>query len=215
MCIAILNQEGTTLSKRTFLNSWNNNKDGGGIMYAVNGVLYSHKYLRNLDKFYMDYLYLRSKVKGNIVLHFRRANQGVIDLSNCHPFTYGHIGFVHNGTIRPCLPFGEEKRSDTFLFGARILSKLTLSDIKRKEIKELLSNYIGLSKLIVMDNYGQVEIVQEELGQWEYGNWFSNNYYKRLRNQHDKDYGYCKLCNLSLFGQTEQDRGVCYDCISK
>lgn len=215
MCIAILNQEGTVLSKRTFLNSWNNNKDGGGFMYAVNGVLYSHKYMRNMETFYKDYLYVRNKIKGNIVLHFRRANQGAVDLSNCHPFTYGNIGFVHNGTIRPCVPYGIEKKSDTNIFGKRILSKMSLADLKRKEIKELLSVYIGRSKLIVMDTTGAVEIVNEEEGEWEYGNWFSNNYYKRLRNIHDRDYGYCIQCSLPLFGHTEQDRGSCYDCSRK
>ena len=212
MCIAVFNPPGIILKKWAFDNCWNNNKDGAGILYVEKGELKSFKRLSNKEKFYEHYIELRKANKGNMVLHFRRANYGEPTLENCHPFIYDNIGFVHNGTIHPCIPGKKSKLSDTRIFGTRILQHLRLLDIDNPVVKELVTNYVGYSRLILMDNKGKYSIINEELGEWNCRLWFSNDSYLKLRHPLDIDYGLCRTCRKRLFGKEEQTNKICYDC---
>lgn len=174
MCIAILNTK-STLPTKYIKNSWDNNNQGGGLLFVRAGKLDTFK-TYEYKEFLSKYMELRKDKKiKTIVLHFRIATSGFEKFVNLHPFLVNSkLGFVHNGIISG---LGNKEKSDTWEFN-EILKKLPLNFLRNESIKELLSNYIDYSKLIFLDDNNGHTIINEGLGIWEGGNWFSNDSYK-------------------------------------
>jgi hypothetical protein len=178
MCIAVLNKaKGRDITAEEFQTMWENNKDGGGMMTAINGRLIIEKDLKDWKRLYRIYKDWRSKSpKSNIVLHFRIATSGGVNAANCHPFAINKdLGFVHNGMININCMIG---RSDTNTFNEAILKHLPKGFYKNVGIKHLLAERIGHSKLIFLHSDNSYSIVKPELGHEADGNWFSNDSYK-------------------------------------
>jgi len=178
MCIAILNPNDVTLEKSILKTCWDNNKDGAGLLYLKDKKLTAHKEMKNFDKFYNHYLSVRKDhAESQVVIHFRIGTHGRINLENCHPFiTNDKWGFVHNGMISS---IGRDKdKSDTNLFNELVLKKLPVDWIHNDAIYELVSGYIGGSKLLFLNTDNDAYIINEEAGVWDMGCWFSNTTYK-------------------------------------
>jgi len=191
MCIAILNtKKAGRLPKQQIKNSWDNNDMGSGIMWNKDGklnVFKSYDYEDYLDK----YNEIRDdKSVGNIVLHFRIATSGYNGEHNLHPFLVNDgLGFVHNGVIKG---LGNKSFSDTYEFND-MLKKFKHNFLSCDMTKYFISEYIGYSKLIFLDNKDNYTIINEELGKWSSGNWYSNDSYKQVNNY--KYYGNQKVYN--------------------
>ena len=183
MCIAILNtNKAGRLPKKQIQNSWDNNDMGAGLLWNKAGklnVFKSYEYEDYLEK----YNELRDdKSIGNIVLHFRIATSGYNGEHNLHPFlTNDNLGFVHNGVIKG---LGNKSFSDTYEFND-MLKKFKHDFLSCEMSKYFISEYIGYSKLIFLDNKDKYTIINEELGKWSSGNWYSNDSYKQYN-----DYAY-------------------------
>lgn len=178
MCIAILNPTEVTLEKSVLKTCWENNRDGAGMLYVVNGVLTTHKEMKNFDSFYNHYLDVRKKHRDSqVVIHFRISTHGKVDLTNCHPFIVNdEWGFVHNGIISSA-PKSKEF-SDTYMFNQEVLQKLPKDWLFNDGIFDLVQEYIGSSKLLFLNSSNDAYIVNEEWGVWDMGCWFSNTTYK-------------------------------------
>lgn len=191
MCIAILNtKKAGRLPKQQIKNSWDNNDMGSGIMWNKDGklnVFKSYDYEDYLDK----YNEIRDdKSVGNIVLHFRIATSGYNGEHNLHPFLVNDgLGFVHNGVIKG---LGNKSFSDTYEFND-MLKKFKHNFLSCDMTKYFISEYIGYSKLIFLDNKDNYTIINEELGKWSSGNWYSNDSYKQVNDY--KYYGNQKVYN--------------------
>lgn len=174
MCIAILNTK-STLPSGYIKNSWDNNNQGGGLLFVRAGKLDTFK-TYNYKEFLNKYNELRKDKKiKTIVLHFRIATSGFEKYVNLHPFLVRNdLGFVHNGIISG---LGNNERSDTYEFN-ETLKKLPVNFLRNDSILELISKYIGYSKLVFLDSQNKHTIVNEGLGIWEGGDWFSNDSYK-------------------------------------
>lgn len=176
MCIAIYKPQGFHLLDETIENCWNSNPDGAGFMYAENGVLHVKKGLMTLENFKTTYEPHKNK---DCVLHFRIRTHGDLDKENTHPFLVDkNIGVVHNGIISKICTKTDPTKSDTWHFCQLHLSELAIDNHKFYQnpvYKELIESYIGQSKLIFMDNEGNVEIFNEKLGSWNTECWFSNS----------------------------------------
>ena len=171
MCIAILNTKGA-IKDEYLKNSWDNNNQGGGLLYVKNNKLIVFKSY-DYNEFKKEYKTIRKdeKVK-NIVLHFRIATSGHEKYINLHPFLVNdNLGFVHNGIISG---LGNNQHSDTYQFN-EMLKKLPSDFLKNNSIVDLISGYIDSSKLIFLDNLNNFTIINENYGMWESGNWYSNN----------------------------------------
>lgn len=210
MCLAIYQPKGLVIPKEHFLTGWDNNHDGAGLLYYDGQQLRSHKVLRDINEFLEAYKEANAKAKSGVITHFRRASAGIISLDNCHPFVYKHIGFVHNGTIYN--EWYKSDYSDTYWFGKNVLSQLSIKTLRNKGVLKMLENYIGRSKLVVMNNLGEHCIVNAHMGEVKNGIWYSNGEYRMLRNRLNLDYGYCNICDRRLFGKVEQLKGICNDC---
>jgi len=201
MCIAILNtKKAGRLPKKQIQNSWDNNDMGSGLLWNKDGklnVFKSYDYDDYLDK----YNELRDdNTIGNIVLHFRIATSGYNGEHNLHPFLVNDdLGFVHNGVIRG---LGNKTFSDTYEFND-MLKKYKHNFLTCDMSKFFISEYIGYSKLIFLDNKDKYTIINEELGKWSSGNWYSNDSYK----QHNdfKYYGNQKVYTKSAVNGNKAD----------
>jgi len=175
MCIAILNKL-EQLSESTLKNSWNRNSDGAGILWSDGKKLFVHKEMNSVSKFIKKYNEIRMQTKFPIVLHFRIATSGKINEENCHPFMVcPNLGFVHNGMIDID---SNKLHSDTWHFN-KLLQGMPKNFINNSAIREIISLFIGYSKLIFFNNLGEYTIINESFGHWDKsGNWYSNESYK-------------------------------------
>lgn len=185
MCIAIANKKGNPLSKKQFMNSWDNNSHGGGMLYKENGKLKCHYELTDKDAFYKIY---SSKInKSSVLLHFRISSKGARTQQNCHPFMVNsELGFIHNGTIHTGLKDYGKERSDTWAFNDQVLKELPPNFCEYPVILDMINSKIGLSKFAFMDVNENFTIIGADKGEAHYdektGNWFSNKSYQKVNN---------------------------------
>lgn len=171
MCIAILKPAGITLLPDTLKNSWDNNPDGAGFMYADNGNVVIVKGLMTFEDFLAAYEPHKDK---QCVLHFRIATHGGTTPENTHPFAVSDtLGVVHNGIINNIKCDIDVKRSDTWHFVEKIM-RLYRNHWQIPAFKALVESFIGASKLIFLDGEGNYDIYNESYGKWQNGCWFSN-----------------------------------------
>jgi len=177
MCIAILNSPKFALPKKTIYNSYKNNSDGTGFIWTEGGVLRTHKTMEGAKKVWQFYKSLRSRVSGYIVLHFRIATSGGVNIENCHPFIVNdNLAFVHNGVISG---LGSLKQSDTNEFCEFYLKKMPSDFLEYSGITKMIEEVIGHSKLVFLDSEDNPTIINHDMGHFdEHGNWYSNTTYQ-------------------------------------
>lgn len=205
MCVIVVKPAKQTLKKNVFKQCWEHNKDGGGFMYAENNKIHIFKSM-DIEIFWKAYQSIKPH-KKDVVLHFRIATGGPINLENCHPFAVNkNLAFAHNGI----LPIKHnEKQSDTSVFNDIVLKNLPTNFLEYEGMKTLMEGYIGYDKITFMDSLGNITILNEAEGEWVDGLWFSNTY-------HDttvwEDIKYtCKTCGAEM----PYDYGECTPCYRK
>ena len=176
MCIAILKQKEKTIDKDLLKTCSENNRDGCGFAYVDNGKIIIKKFME-FEKFWEEY----SKVQDNhtMLIHFRIATHGKVELSNCHPFKLNNkMAIIHNGIISG---YGSktENLSDTKDFINKVIGNITYKIWKNPSFRELVGMGIGNSKLVILDNEERYYIINENKGEWVDGVWFSNSSYKK------------------------------------
>ena len=183
MCIAILKPKGENISKDRLENCFDNNDDGAGYVFAMNGSLHFFKGFFRFKDFWKSYV--KNVINnGNPItaIHFRITTHGITNKTNCHPFLINDgIGFAHNGMID--FVDDHKKKSDTLMFKNEILSILPDGFIFNNSIMKLIEESIGTSKLAFLDNNGNYRIANEGLGHWNKDNtiWYSNKSYCEVR----------------------------------
>jgi predicted glutamine amidotransferase len=176
MCIIVVKPEDVSLSIDTIVNMWVHNPDGAGFMYQDGGKLKIVKGLMKIADFYKEY----SKVaERKLVIHFRWRTHGEVSKNLTHPFQIDRkTGMVHNGVIPINTPSGE---SDTSWFASRLQNsgQNIMEALERRKVRQRMVNKIGLSKLVFMNNAGNVQILNGHMGHFsDDGCWYSNNSYK-------------------------------------
>tara|TARA_Y100000310_G_scaffold318374_1_gene372330 strand:+ start:1715 stop:2503 length:789 start_codon:yes stop_codon:yes gene_type:complete len=178
MCIAVYQPKGKKLSKEKFHECFSRNPDGFGLMFAKGGKIHIYKTLDDVERAYSVYsrLHKREARGKNMVLHFRIATHGSVNKKNCHPFRINErLALVHNGVISAVDTHKYKDMSDTRVFAKEILAKLPPFFEWDEPIMRLIEEFIGRSKLIIMDSAGMAHIVNEGMGEWVDGMWFSNS----------------------------------------
>lgn len=172
MCIAILNTK-SPLKREYIANSWANNEQGAGLLYVEDKVLKVFKTYK--EKEFTNFYYkIRAKIDTPIVLHFRIATSGYEKYTNLHPFLVSpNLGFVHNGIIPG---IGDNRYSDTYYFNT-LLQGFKHDFLNCESTMNLISNYIGNSKLVFLDDQNKYHIINEDMGIWDGEDWFSNSSY--------------------------------------
>lgn len=191
MCIIIVNKKDNILSDEILTGAFVNNPDGAGFMYSVNNKLKIVKGIFNLEEFKQVYKKLKKIAKSDLVIHCRIATTGLINKTNCHPHKINNtIGMVHNG-VSLIDTTKNSKKSDTILFIEKYLKLITSNDLHSITFKKILNDFINIkyqNKLVLMDNTGFINIINETQGfKDNKDNWFSNcNYFlDDISNQKD------------------------------
>ena len=183
MCIVIVKTEKTDIPKEQLKESFDNNRDGSGYLFAMNGNLTIKKVFFVFNDFYDNYSRDMERFNNPVsIIHFRITTHGITNKTNCHPFLINDgIGFAHNGMID--FVDDHKKKSDTLMFKNEILSILPDGFIFNNSIMKLIEESIGTSKLAFLDNNGNYRIANEGLGHWNKDNtiWYSNKSYCEVR----------------------------------
>ena len=175
MCIAILKPSDKTLDKNLLRTCADNNPDGCGFAYADDNKVIIKKFM-DFNSFWKDY----NKVQDGktMLIHFRIATHGKVELANCHQFTLNdHMALIHNGIISG---YGSktENLSDTKDFIDKVIGNISYKMWKNPSFIKLVEATIDYSKLVILDNKGRYYIVNEKKGNWVDGVWYSNTSYK-------------------------------------
>ena len=194
MCLLINQEKGSEISKEYLQNGYDNNDDGAGYCYLnENGRIEIKKY-RSFKKFYKAYSKDVKKYNktSNFIVHFRIGTHGQDEGTiNVHPFKVRKgLVFAHNGTISKA-PI-DDILSDTQMFNKEVLQNLPQDFVYNKGMQTLISEYIGHSKLVFLDDNGDTIIINEHMGEWEGGVWYSNSSYKSSYGNYgcNLNYGY-------------------------
>jgi hypothetical protein len=182
MCIIIYQPVGETVTEEHMRNSASHHPDGCGLTYInkkKRSVIYK---TMDIDEFVDKYQRLRKTYpRSPFILHFRRMTQGSAKVENNHPFRIdAEYVFAHNGTVTPCIPNKPNMRdvSDTRVFNEDVLRRLPYGWFKNPAIDYMLEEFIGHSKLAIMNRQGEVHLLNEYMGEWRQGLWYSNDSYK-------------------------------------
>ena len=177
MCIAIYKPRNVEVDQATLAQCFKSNPDGAGFMYAEQGRLTINKGYFSFDEFWEAF---QPHANKHAAIHFRIKTHGAVDEVNCHPFRVNNtLGFIHNGIISG---HGSKEHSDTYMFNEEIIKPMMKrfgkNVIHDDTIRNLIEKYIGYSKLVFLNNYGDYTIFNESSGHWHNGAWFSNSSYK-------------------------------------
>ena len=186
MCVAIHLPKHTTLTDEEIGQCWATNSDGAGFMYANGGKLIVVKGLMKLDAFRKAFEN-HSKIandtgKGGMCVHFRIKTHGKQDQVNTHPHVVirGTLGLIHNGVLSDFTWAECSEFSDTALLVKRYLSKFPPNWWRCQALCNFIAGHVKPSKLVTMDNAGNVMLFNPHLGEYEKGTnrWFSNTYWR-------------------------------------
>lgn len=187
MCVAIAQRKNAaTLTEDELNRGWNTNPDGGGYAFidrTTNKILI-RKFMKK-KAFIKAYLRDHAAHGANspFIVHMRIATHGKVMEDTAHPFRVeaesGEMVFAHNGIIDEVTDYTSETTSDTMAFRDLFLDELPDDWLDNMAIRELVENYIGWSKLVVLTNSDlcadEIYVINESAGDWVKDTWFSNN----------------------------------------
>jgi hypothetical protein len=195
MCVIAFKPREVPVDMEVLKHCWDKNDDGAGLMFAENGVL-------KIAKGFMKWRSFRRYIKRRgidtftdlpVAFHFRIATHGTVKEQNCHPFTINkNLAMMHNGIIRKVdsMIGKDEDISDSEFFAYRyVIQAFNSIDIDCLKtgmpINELFDEFIGSSRLLFMDNDGEIALVNERGGSWPQLGlgkdwWFSNTLWKPM-----------------------------------
>jgi hypothetical protein len=243
-CIAIFKPKEKIFPFSAFEPMFRANPDGCGMMWAENGEIFILK--GHFDYPTFSRLYLINSDKGNIVLHFRTASSGALSFDKCHPFMVNDaLAFVENGNLFEFSNYfpGVERfnMTDVQRLNEKILKKLPDNFLKIPEYRTVLESYCAnnFTKMLFMNDRGEVEIINEQSGIWDRGIWYSNGgiknysgygfsgayYYNQGDIRHKggisnanvfsseakKRWRLCSSC-LGFYREEKMDRELCIGC---
>jgi len=183
MCIIFTNPASEPLLSDDWIkNFYSRNKDGYGVMYHIDGVLYTAKGVGTEDDAVAFYKEHASKGVDTI-FHFRLKTHGAIETDQSHPYdvfeneTYA-VAMMHNGILFTGNADDKDK-SDTWHFIKNYLTPIATAHpdmLFNEAFIKLLGVFIGNNRFVFMSNTGQVGYVNKSQGVMWGERWFSNTY---------------------------------------
>ncbi|MWV62337.1 hypothetical protein DCO58_04770 [Helicobacter saguini] len=187
MCVAILKPKGKDISDKQLELGYEANSHGAGFAYSFENRLVVKKGYFDIDEFIKEIRAVQESCDNpTMIIHFRLASHGVINVQNCHPFNVSeNLAVIHNGIMPQ--PFStmasrNSTHSDTYYFVEKYLKALYAKDSKffldsnvMVDIAKQIERKGRGNKLCFLDNAGEYSIINENLGFFENGVWFSND----------------------------------------
>jgi len=204
MCLIIVKPENVALPKSKYLsNAQDRNSDGIGAMFWKSGgnkveIKKDFKGLREFKRWLKETI----TPEDVLVIHFRFATSGNVDVGNRHPFPVTHnkkrlrtpelncsLAMVHNGVLSKYS--GHKKYSDTQKFILDILAEPRVKEsiMESRTMQRLVRSYIDGDRLALLNESGAYLLLGEYIK--EDGIYYSNDgfrtpyryasYYKYLK----------------------------------
>lgn len=189
MCLIVYSESKSKLDWEALEVGFRQNDDGWGIMYPRDErLVVSRHYNPVVDSSWKVFKKTMEKIPDDVKIgvHFRIRTHGAIADRNCHPFqilskpAHGYdLYLMHNGTIPQMDPLNkEDDRSDTAIFAQDYLRQILKGNpgfmytkAFQKVVKELAG---GWSRLLFMNDKGEVWIYNESSGTKKDDVWYSN-----------------------------------------
>ena len=202
MCIAIAKMRGVDVpDEHTLKNCWDNNDDGAGFAFNLNGrVLIKKGYMRWDDfiKAFRSYNEKYNFKERGLLIHFRIATHGARDATMTHPFPVvsdegalkkidytSSFAAVHNGIITLTSYVANKSKvlSDTAIFIRDYLTPLSTNEnwLHNPSNMELVHNLIE-SKMAILDGSGWISKTDGFIE--DNGVYYSNTTYKDFTTRH-------------------------------
>lgn len=87
MCVAIVKEKNIQLPSKDILQiCFKNNPDGAGFVVNKNGYNYISKGYFTFEGFYKAFKQASINKEDDVLIHFRVATHGKVNIQNCHPF---------------------------------------------------------------------------------------------------------------------------------
>ena len=219
MCIAILKTKNGTITDEQLKNCYRRNKDGAGIAYTVNNKLIIEKGIFNMDEFVAAVRAAEQICDNNMLIHCRITTSGNIDTLNCHPHVLNaNMCMIHNGVLHIDVP-KNSLVSDTIIYCNKYLKQFRNKDLlHNRALTEYIAENIGdNNKFVFLNNKGEYNIINEEVGHWKDGVWYSNNSYEGYAtiygngyydwdDDDELDYYYRGYCGYNYTGKYHWDK---------
>lgn len=185
MCLIFTNPAGSEpLAEEIIRDIFTRNKDGYGVMYVQDGALYIDKATGTIEEainFYNTY----AALDVDTVFHFRYKTHGAISDDQSHPYvvlaneeTGEAIALMHNGVLKTG-NYGDVTKSDTWHFIKDYLTPIaeeTPSILFNDAFCNMLGELIGSNRFVLLNEKGNMKIVNEGQGITWGDRWFSNTY---------------------------------------
>lgn len=210
MCIIAIKEAGVAMPDlKTLQTMWDNNPDGAGYMFPMDGKVHIRKGFMEFNdlKNDLDDLAKVINIKETpVIMHFRIGTHGVRrNPANTHPFPVSanrnnlkslefdaDIAFAHNGIIDSVDT--DPEISDTMMYAVKVLTPMMASNrefYKNNHLLDVIDATIGTSRMVFMDGAGYIS----KVGYWtkddETGVIYSNTTYKPSAWTYGKNYS-CK-----------------------
>lgn len=174
MCLIVCSNKGfDKVPVDVFEQAYESNCDGFGIMYCDADEVIVLKGLFDLEEI-LNLIY-SAPTDRPVAMHFRMATHGIPSKKLSHPFeTPSGAVLMHNGVLpqQYCIAANQYNLSDTAVYARMHSEPLHISAPWRKAEGER----IGCNKLVFLDPiWGNLYIVNQQLGTKKYGCWFSNS----------------------------------------
>ena len=174
MCIAIVKPKDRTIPLSTLEHCWDTNPHGGGFALPDGtGRVTIHKTLDWEEFTTLWHQY--ADPAAPMLVHFRLATHGMVNLDNCHPHRIGPgLAMIHNGIYHEKVPYATPQQSDTAQLIRRILRHMPPEDVtSRSGIRLIKDQDHGWSRTALLDGDGRITIIREHKGEWIGGCWYS------------------------------------------
>lgn len=203
MCILIAKPKGAIMPTESVLKTcWENNPDGAGIAWSMNGKVFIEKGFMTWDEL-KEYISKNSLDSVSALIHFRIATHGTVRAENTHPFVVNsEIAAAHNGVLS-IKNEGDWTDSETFF--KRICNPVLENySLDSKVFKKLIEATIGSSKLAFINNKGRITMFGNFIK--DNGVYYSNSSYKEY--ELPAYYGYSSK-NYPLYGSKKYSKYGC------
>ena len=179
MCLLVKQPSTTNFTDDFLTDVFQKNSDGFGVMYAEDEKLHVYKCLPATAQDFIDFY--RTHAEGrDCVWHARMQTHGDIDFDNCHPYKVTeNIWLAHNGVLSTGND-ADRTRSDTWHFIRNVMAPALKANpelMKDEEWIDFIGQLIGRNnKFGLMDNLGNIALINEASGVEFVGAWLSNTY---------------------------------------
>jgi predicted glutamine amidotransferase len=180
MCLAVAVRKNSVrnIKREDMLEAFDTNNDGAGFAWHTGGKVKFQKGFFKFEEFWEAFDRVRNEnPEAPFLIHFRMRTHGARSPENTHPFKFKGGVMIHNGWFSG---LGDDKESDT-----AHLARL-MHDMPLRSIPHFLASFgktaTSHNKIAILDNSGNLHIMNETAGHWREGVWFSNSSYQKWNN---------------------------------